>query len=94
MGPSQFIPTTWSMYESKIQSVVGTTPSPWNAYHAITATALLMKDNGAISDPLNAACRYYSGQGCYVPGVRNLFYGQAVVRLMNEIQADIDKLEL
>ena len=53
-----------------------------------------MKDNGAISDPLNASCRYYSGQGCYAPGVRNLFYGQAVVQLMNEIQADIDKLEL
>jgi len=94
MGPSQFIPATWKLYEEKIKAIVGITPNPWNAYHAITATALLLKDNGGVSDPLNASCKYYSGSGCYVPGIRNLFYGQAVVSLMAEIQKDIDALEL
>jgi peptidoglycan hydrolase CwlO-like protein len=48
MGPSQFIPSTWKMYESRLKSALGvSTPDPWNAKHAIMATALFLKDLGA-----------------------------------------------
>ena len=65
MGPSQFIPSTWVLYEGRIASMLGVSVAdPWNAQHAITGTALLLKDNGAISgnyeSERNAACPKYA----------------------------------
>src|SRR3989344_2185626 len=74
MGPSQFIPTTWELFESKISSALGIeTSDPWNPQHAIMATALYLKELiGSTGDPYTdqrtAACRYYSGRTCYVNG--------------------------
>lgn len=97
MGPSQFIPTTWLSYQSRIASAVGvTTPNPWNPLHAITATALYVSDLGAGAQTFTAereaACRYYSGRGCSDPKVNNLFYGNAVMEHAKKIQANIDVL--
>lgn len=70
MGPTQFIPTTWVIYEKRVASIVGVeTPSPWNNAHAITATGLYLQDalNGCTQyDNKNtqircAAARYYAG---------------------------------
>ncbi len=98
MGPSQFIPTTWKSYENRIAQTVGATvANPWNPNHAITATALYVKDLGAAGKTYtaerNAACKYYSGRGCATPGVQNAFYGNAVMSHAEAIQAQIDVLE-
>ncbi|OGI83724.1 hypothetical protein A2997_02050 [Candidatus Nomurabacteria bacterium RIFCSPLOWO2_01_FULL_36_10b] len=98
MGPSQFIPTTWKRYESRIAGALGVTiPNPWNPSHAIMATALYVGDLGAgaktYTSEREAACKYYSGRGCSDPSVRNAFYGDSVMRHATNIQAQIDVLE-
>ena len=99
MGPSQFIPSTWEMFQSKIAAAVGVAfPSPWNPKHAITATAIYVGELGAnkggFTAEREAACRYYSGRGCMDPKVKNLFYGNAVMEHARNIQENmIDPLQ-
>lgn len=96
MGPSQFIPSTWEMYDDKIEAALNVAvANPWNPEHAIMATALYMRDLGAqnVANQRDAACKYYSGRGCSDPNVVNAFYGNAVIALKTQIQKDIDILE-
>ncbi len=96
MGPSQFIPSTWKIFENRIESITGaSTADPWNPRDAITATALYLADLGAVagneSSERNAACKYYSGRSCGSgPGAS---YGNSVMRKIIGVQADIDKLQ-
>lgn len=96
LGPSQFIPSTWVMFRDRIKAALRVpVANPWNPEHAITATALYMQDLGA-QDPSaerDAACKYYSGRGCAAKGVSNAFYGNSVIALEKQIQADIDVIE-
>ncbi len=98
MGPSQFIPTTWLRYKDRIAQAVGVdVPNPWNPMHAIMATALYVKDLGADVNTFEAqreaACKYYSGRSCYAKGVKNMFYGNSVMKYKKQIQRDIDLIE-
>ena len=98
MGPSQFIPATWESYENRIAAAMGVSvANPWNPAHAVTATALYVKDLGAAAQTYTAereaACKYYSGRGCSDPKVANAFYGNAVMTHAANIQKDIDVLE-
>lgn len=65
MGPSQFIPSTWSSYIGRIQGIVGVYPSPWNPRHAFIASAVFLADLGAAAGGYSAehqaAARYYAG---------------------------------
>lgn len=95
MGPSQFIPSTWQMFEDRIVAARGGggAANPWNAQDAFTATALYVADLGASaqtpSSERNAACRYYSGKACgSVTG--NTSYGNSVMNHATNLQADID----
>ncbi len=96
MGPSQFIPSTWKIFEDRIEGITGaTTADPWNPRDAITATALYLADLGAVtgneSSERNAACKYYSGRSCSSgPGAS---YGNSVMRKIVGVQQDIDKLQ-
>lgn len=96
MGPSQFIPSTWKIFEDRIESITGANVAdPWNPRDAITATALYLSDLGAISgnesSERNAACKYYSGRSCGSgPGAS---YGNSVMRKIIAVQGDIDKLQ-
>lgn len=69
MGPSQFIPSTWQLFKSRIASIVGkSVPNPWEPKDAIVASSIYLGDLGADNDSYsaqrNAACKYYSGKGC------------------------------
>ena len=89
----------YSASKDRIRQVLGSgvISNPWNNLHGITATSLYMQDLGASAGTYTAereaACKYYSGRGCSVPGVRNAFYGNAVMSHKIQIQADIDILE-
>jgi len=70
MGPAQFIPSTWQLYEKKVISYTGkSTANPWDIRDAFTASALLLSDNGAYIQSYwnehNAASRYYGGSNSY-----------------------------
>ncbi len=98
MGPSQFIPATWESYENRVAAAVGASvANPWNPAHAITATALYVRDLGANAKTYTAereaACKYYSGRGCSDPKVVNAFYGNQVMVHAESFQKDIDVLE-
>jgi peptidoglycan hydrolase CwlO-like protein len=98
MGPSQFIPATWQSYETRIARALGvSTANPWNARHAIHATALYVSDLGASTQTYSAereaACKYYSGRGCSDPKVENAFYGNGVMNRTIKIQANIDLIK-
>jgi membrane-bound lytic murein transglycosylase B len=97
MGPTQFIPSTWALFEARIKTALGVdATNPWNAEHAIMATGLYLGDWGAglqtYSKERDAACAYFSGRAC--PGTGNWVetYGNSVMTLAAQFQRDIDFL--
>ncbi len=95
MGPSQFIPSTWKIYEKRLSAALGvSTPDPWNAKDAITATALYLKDLGAnkgtYSAEREAAARYYAGGNWQKSGLN---YAASVLSFADKYQGDIDFLK-
>ena len=97
MGPSQFIPSTWVLFENRIKQTTGASvANPWNPYHAITATAMYLEDLGAVAgneaSERNAACKYYSGRSC-ASSSAGAGYGNSVMKKVYNTQADIDKLQ-
>ncbi len=103
MGPSQFIPSTWEMFKNKVGQALGIpgdSVDPWNPQHAFMATAVYMKELGAVSGSYtaerNAACKYYSGSACSsTRKPPNLFYGNSVMTIATKIQETmIDPLKI
>ena len=97
MGPSQFIPSTWELFKPRLSSALDIDmPDPWNARHAITATALYLQDLGAAQGGFtaerNAACRYYSGRRCDNRRPANTFYGDQVLAKARNFQENIEFL--
>ncbi len=98
LGPSQFIPSTWQIFASRIESALGLSgePDPWNPQDAIMATALYMGDLGAAkggySAERNAACKYYSGRSCDTRSPINYTYGNSVIAKADTFQQNIDFL--
>ncbi len=96
MGPAQFIPSTWILYEDRIASATGhTPPNPWDPQDAIMASAILLADNGASTHTPQAerlaALRYLAGwknatKSAYA------FYGDDVMSLATKYQGLIDVL--
>jgi len=95
MGPTQFIPSTWEMYEGRIKSALGVAASnPWNSLHAITATGFYLADVGAAGGSRQAehtaAARYYAGGNWATAGQ---VYANSVMGKADKFQADINTLE-
>jgi membrane-bound lytic murein transglycosylase B len=97
MGPAQFIPSTWVLYEDRITRITGhNPPNPWDPEDAFTASAILLMDNGAAKGTRYAerlaALRYLAGwanaqKSAYA------FYGDDVMALADKYQAEIDILQ-
>ncbi|HBB56870.1 TPA: hypothetical protein DEW47_02245 [Patescibacteria group bacterium] len=98
MGPSQFIPSTWNIYEKKISAATGVViPDPWIPRDAFFASAIYLADLGAGKGTYNAeheaAARYYAGGGWYKASGQG--YGTSVLRHAQNIQENmIDPLNL
>jgi peptidoglycan hydrolase CwlO-like protein len=74
MGPAQFIPSTWKMYEDRVTSYTGkSTANPWDIRDSFTASASYLYDLGAYSesywDEYRAASKYYGGSNTYASQV-------------------------
>jgi len=96
MGPAQFIPTTWVLYEKRISEITGNNPpSPWDPKDAFVASALLLKDNGAAARTYQAenraALKYLAGSNWQKSAYR--FYGDDVMALAAKYQEQIDILK-
>lgn len=91
MGPAQFIPSTWELFQDRIGASVGKSiPNPWDPQDAFMAAAIYLGDLGAgggtYSAERNAACRYYSGRSCDSKKPANSFYGDSVASQAIKIQ--------
>lgn len=94
MGPAQFIPSTWKLYENRTSNVTGNSvPNPWTAEDAIAAMSLYLSDLGAgaggYTAEHRAAAKYYAGSSWATAG---RVYGNNVLSLAARIQSDIDFL--
>jgi membrane-bound lytic murein transglycosylase B len=94
MGPAQFIPSTWKMYEQKTAEVTGhPVPNPWAAVDAIAAMSVYLGELGAnaggYSAESRAAGKYYAG-GAWATSGRA--YSNSVMKLAESIQKNIDFL--
>ncbi len=97
MGPSQFIPSTWVLFEPRLEAALGLpNADPWDPQTAIMATALYLEDLGAAGQTYtserNAACKYYSGRSCDSKSPPNVSYGNSVVAKADQFQQNIDCL--
>lgn len=90
MGPAQFIPTTWTLFETRLKSALGYDANPWVPKDAFMASGMYLTDLGAVGSSVSAqnkaACKYYGSGGA------TCSYGNSVQKLKNTIQANIDLL--
>jgi len=90
MGPAQFIPSTWKIFESRLKNLLGYEANPWSPKDAFMASAMYLTDLGAIGDSASAqnkaACRYYGSGGT------SCTYSKSVMGIKNTIQANINLL--
>ena len=95
MGPAQFIPSTWAGYKERASRMLGRPANPWRVYDAFVVSAIKLANDGAKTQTYDgewkAAMRYYAGGGWNNPAYA--FYGNRVMSLAKEYQADIDVLE-
>ncbi|MDD5750747.1 MAG: hypothetical protein PHU56_03865 [Candidatus Pacebacteria bacterium] len=92
MGPAQFIPSTWALYEDLITQKSGRTlANPWNVRDAFLANALYLKDLGAKNNnyatEMRAALKYF---GCTTAWCETN-YGRPVMTVASCFQDYIDK---
>jgi len=97
MGPAQFIPSTWALYESRIADLTGhKPPNPWDPGDAFTASGILLSDNGAkygdFASERLAALRYFAGWKNANKSAYS-FYGDDVMNLALKFQRQIDILQ-
>jgi len=90
MGPAQFIPSTWKLFASRLQDILGHYANPWSPRDSFMASGMYLTDLGAIGTSASAqnraACKYYGSGGS------TCSYSRSVMSLKTKIQANIDLL--
>jgi len=91
MGPSQFIPSTWVLYEKRVASYGGVAiADPWLPHDAFFASGLFLMDLGAgtatYSSEFQAAARYYAGSAWKTRGQG---YASSVMKHAQNIQENM-----
>lgn len=90
MGPAQFIPSTWKLLANRLKEILGYDANPWSPKDAFMASGMYLSDLGASVDTASAqsraACKYYGSGGS------SCTYSKSVMKLKNQIQANIDLL--
>lgn len=93
MGPAQFIPSTWVLYQDKVSAITGKAADPWNIKDAFLASAFYLTDYGASSRTYNgewrAAMIYFSGTTSTI----YRFYGDSVMKITSQFEQDIKEIE-
>lgn len=97
MGPAQFIPTTWLLFEDRVADLTGhNPPSPWDIEDAFTASAVFLADAGARSQSRNgelaAARTYISGKASCPPRGSARYACMAYGNRVLSLTEDIDKV--
>jgi membrane-bound lytic murein transglycosylase B len=97
MGPAQFIPSTWAIFEDRLAAIKGSSADPWNIKDAFLATGLYLGDLGATKKTYDhewcAALSYFSGNCSIRNQVRYEFYGDSVMALAARYDRDIQTLK-
>ena len=96
MGPAQFIPSTWVLYQGKISAVTGhNPPNPWSPEDAFAASGIYLTELGAAGGNYTAertaALKYYAGSNWNKAS--NAFYGNDVMKIAADYQSQIDLLQ-
>ncbi len=90
MGPAQFIPSTWKIFEDRLRGLLGYDANPWAPRDAFMAAAVYLTDLGAkgtsTSAQHRAACKYYGTGGS------TCSYSRSVNKIRSTIQDNIDLL--
>ncbi|MEK7150602.1 MAG: lytic murein transglycosylase [Patescibacteria group bacterium] len=91
MGPAQFIPSTWLMYEAKIVAATGhNPPNPWLPEDAFMASAIYLGEIGAntVAGERMAAAKYFAGSNWQ--GSLGRTYANQVLAKVETYQDQID----
>ncbi|MEK7629747.1 MAG: lytic murein transglycosylase [Patescibacteria group bacterium] len=93
MGPAQFLPSTWLLFEDRVSSLTGHNPAdPWSVEDAFMASALYLADAGATAKTrdkeLRAAKAYISGSPNCTKYICN-FYSKEVLRIATLIEPNL-----
>ncbi len=96
MGPAQFIPSTWELYQTKISVLTGNNPpNPWTPRDAFAASGIYLSELGADARTWTAertaALKYYAGSRWNL--AKNAFYGNEVMKIAADYQGLIDTLQ-
>lgn len=96
MGPAQFLPTTWLLYEAAIANLTDhRPPSPWNIEDAFTASGIMLAQSGADKQTYAAeskAAKIYIAGGRWNRSLTARIYANNVMAEAARIQKDIDIL--
>lgn len=90
MGPSQFIPSTWSVYQQELHDIAGRPVDPWNIIDAFLATGVYLNDLGGKQNEFKAVMQYFSGPSWTK---YEEFYGRSVLAIAAGYENDIKELE-
>lgn len=94
MGPAQFIPSTWILYKDQVANLTGhNPPNPWTPKDAFIASALLLRDNGAVGGraaEMKAAGKYFAGSNW--DSYLGRSYSNQVMARVDDYQEQIDFL--